>query len=172
MVDLNSQWDRAEKGQSMVEFAISAIVILLMLVAIADFGRAFFTYLSLRDAAQEGAIYGAICPLNYTSIINRVKQTSNQPVNLNTDPNVSITCDFMGDLDEDGYLEMESETFACDDSSYEIRPGYGIRLRVIYDDFTVTTPLLGSIIGQTLTLRAEVTDTVLRVVDSTEATCQ
>src|SRR3989337_2167244 len=47
-------------GQSMVEFAISLMVILLLLAGAINFGLALFTYVQMRDAAQEAALYGSI----------------------------------------------------------------------------------------------------------------
>jgi hypothetical protein len=150
-----------ENGQSLVEFAVSAIVILLLLVGIADFGRAFFTYLAMRDAAQEGAAYGSICPRHYDQIIDRVLNSGNSPVNLD-DASIDVECYYWLD-DGDGIVE-EGETLACNSGHVPIA-GTGIQIRVLYDDFLITTPLLGSIIGQSISLRAEVTDTILRVVN-------
>ena len=152
-----------EHGQSMVEFAVSAIVILLLLVAIADFGRAFFTYLSMRDAAQEGASFGSICPRHYDQILNRVRKTGNQPVSLADPTQIRVECEFRYDLDSSGMIDSD-EIWACN-SGHLPKPGYGVLVRVLYDDFLITTPLLGSIIGQSISLQAEVTDTVLQVVD-------
>jgi hypothetical protein len=152
-----------QRGQSLVEFAVSAIVILLLLVGIADFGRAFFTYLAMRDAAQEGASYGSICPRHYSQIIDRVLYTGNSPVNLADASTIRVECYFWLDEDEDGIMDV-GESFACN-GGYIPVPGTGIQIRVIQDDFVITTPLLGSIIGQSISLRAEVTDTILRVVN-------
>ncbi len=45
------------------------MVILLFLVGgIVDLGRGFFTYMALRDAVQEGALYGSINPTLTTEI--------------------------------------------------------------------------------------------------------
>jgi Flp pilus assembly protein TadG len=49
---------RVENGQSMVEFAFGMVILMIILVGIVDLGRAFFTFMALRDAAQEGAVYG------------------------------------------------------------------------------------------------------------------
>ena len=72
----------AEKGQSMVEFAMCAMLIFTLLVGVADLGRAFFTFLTMRDAAQEGAVFGSICPLHSTDIENRVRTSADRPVDL------------------------------------------------------------------------------------------
>jgi hypothetical protein len=152
-----------ERGQSLVEFAVSAIVILLLLVGIADFGRAFFTYLAMRDAAQEGAAYGSICPRHYSQIIDRVLYTSDSPVDLADASTIRVECDYWLDENEDGIMDP-GETLACNSGFIPVA-GTGIQIRVLYDDFVITTPLLGSIIGQSISLQAEVTDTILRVVN-------
>jgi hypothetical protein len=155
--------NRMESGQSLVEFAVSAIVILLLLVAVADFGRAFFTYLSMRDAAQEGASFGSICPMHYDQIISRVRNTGNLPVSLVDPIEVPVVCNFWFDFDGNQVAD-EGETWACN-SGYVPDPGTGIQITIEYPHFVITTPLLGSIIGNEISLRAEVTDTILRVVD-------
>jgi hypothetical protein len=59
------------------------------------------------------------------------------------------------------YLISGSET-ACS-TSPSISAGNGIKLVVSYNDFHISMPFLGSLIGtQTITLRAKVTDTILR----------
>jgi hypothetical protein len=161
-------FNKRETAQSMVEFAISAIVILMLLVAIADLGRAFFTYLSIRDAAQEGAVYGAVCPLDLTKIENRIRLTSITPVDLRDEDHVVIECTY--EYRVNGVLYTPN----CGTTVPDVYPlpGQGIRVRVTYNNFTVTTPLAGSLLGQTLTLRAEVTDTIIRVPPTNELTCQ
>lgn len=49
-----------EQGQSLVELALSLVLLLTLLAGLVDFGRAFFTYVALRDAAQEGAAYASV----------------------------------------------------------------------------------------------------------------
>jgi Flp pilus assembly protein TadG len=46
------------KGQSLVELAISLVILLFLLAGIVEFGLAFFQFVQLRDAAQEGALFG------------------------------------------------------------------------------------------------------------------
>jgi TadE-like protein len=48
-----------ERGQSLVEFAISSIVLLLLIMGLLDFGRAFYFAVDLAGAAREGARHGA-----------------------------------------------------------------------------------------------------------------
>jgi Flp pilus assembly protein TadG len=47
------------RGQSLVEFALVAPVLLLVVVAIADFGRLFNSMVAVESAAREAADYGS-----------------------------------------------------------------------------------------------------------------
>jgi Flp pilus assembly protein TadG len=46
-------------GQSLVEFAISSIVLLLLMMGLLDLSRAFYYAINLQGAAREGARHGA-----------------------------------------------------------------------------------------------------------------
>ncbi len=46
---------RHQRGQSTVEFAASAIVLILLLLGLVDFGRAFYFGVGMRGATREGA---------------------------------------------------------------------------------------------------------------------
>jgi Flp pilus assembly protein TadG len=46
---------RDQRGQSTVEFGISAIVLLLILLGLVDLGRAFYFAVALQTATREGA---------------------------------------------------------------------------------------------------------------------
>jgi Flp pilus assembly protein TadG len=53
-----------ERGQSLVEFGISLIVLLMLLTGAVETSLALFQYVTLRDAAQEGALFGSIAMAN------------------------------------------------------------------------------------------------------------
>ena len=48
-----------QRGQSLVEFAISSTVLLLLAMGLIDLSRAFYYSVSLQGAAREGARHGA-----------------------------------------------------------------------------------------------------------------
>src|SRR5436309_4245452 len=50
---------RRRRGQSLVEFAISSTVLLLLAMGLIDLSRAFYYSVSLQGAAREGARHGA-----------------------------------------------------------------------------------------------------------------
>jgi Flp pilus assembly protein TadG len=138
----HEQLDNKEGGQSLTELAITMSLLLILLVGIVDLGRAFFTYMSLRDAAQEGALYGSTTPTSTSDIEARVWNSSTLLQNLaddsNADTNVVITV--IGS--------------PC--------TGNGIQVRVSYENFPITMPLLGALIGrQTVPISSTIVDTIL-----------
>jgi hypothetical protein len=50
-----ARWFRSQRSQGMVEFALIAPVILLLTFGIIDFGRGLYFYITLQQAANEGA---------------------------------------------------------------------------------------------------------------------
>jgi Flp pilus assembly protein TadG len=53
----------SEKGQSLVELALGFTFILILLAGAINFGQAFFIWIALREATQEGAVYAARHPV-------------------------------------------------------------------------------------------------------------
>jgi Flp pilus assembly protein TadG len=88
----------SERGQSLVELAISLVLLLVLLSGAVEFGIAFFQFVQLRDAAQEGALYGSMNPpssstdtAKINAIATRAKAASSTPINLGTDANLTVT---------------------------------------------------------------------------------
>jgi Flp pilus assembly protein TadG len=134
---------RKQRGQSLVELAISLMVILMLLLGAFDFGTALFAYISMRDAAQEGAIYGSVEPEDQTGIRNRVVEAANDLIII--DPDDDIDIDVGGDTCE-GSTGGDPNTITI----------------TIEHQHPVSTPLVGAMIGsQEITLRARVTNTIL-----------
>ncbi len=128
-----------ENGQSLVEFAITLVILLIMLAGLVDTGRALFTYLALRESAEEGALYGSTDPSNTAAIEARAINSSDMVRGLNTDVNVQVNV--IGS--------------AC--------TGNAIVVTVTYANFPLTMPFLGTIIGsQTIPISATATNTILR----------
>jgi Flp pilus assembly protein TadG len=53
---------RRHKAQSIVEFAFVAPILIILALGILGFGRAFYTYIDLANAARSGARYAASAP--------------------------------------------------------------------------------------------------------------
>ncbi|MFU8772786.1 MAG: TadE/TadG family type IV pilus assembly protein [Anaerolineales bacterium] len=138
----NSKKNGSERGQSLVELAVSLTFILLLLSGVVDLGRAFFTYMALRDAAQEGALYGSIDPGDTYGIETRIYNSSNMLSNLKNDPGATTT------------VQVKPLGSSC--------AGNGIEVHVAYNNFPLTMPFMGTIAGhQTIRINATVTDTIL-----------
>lgn len=79
-----------ERGQSITEFAVLAPVLILLLVAALDIGRAYDAYVSLTNASREGARYGASNPADAAGITNHAIQEAGS---ITISPaNVTIAC--------------------------------------------------------------------------------
>lgn len=87
---MHSFRDKSEQGQSLVELAISFMVIILVLAGAVDFGRAFFAIIALRDAAQEGVLYASINPDDEPGIESRIQTMSGSPIDMATIPDTDI----------------------------------------------------------------------------------
>jgi len=77
-----------ESGQSLVEMALVFTTVLFMLSILVDVGRAFFSFIALHDAAQEGAIHASMDPKYLTAIerwpdaIQAILTSSSEPIDL------------------------------------------------------------------------------------------
>ena len=175
----NHKKPQRERGQSLTELALSMVVMLILLAGVADLGRAFFTYIALRDAAQEGALYGSFAfgeiqnpnPITLYppgtvcgKIRTRVTQSSDSPVNLATDVNVTI---------EIGKGSPTPVWTTCS-STMTIQPCANdqIRVTVAHKGFTLATPFLGTLVGrQTIPISASIKDTILTPTSDLTSSC-
>ena len=133
---------KSERGQSLVELAISIVILIYLLAGAVEFGLAFFQFVQLRDAAQEGALYGAIngSPAVTAPIEARVRNASTSPINLLDTSKVTVTQTIIGS--------------PCE--------GNGIEVRVSFNH-QIFMPFIPQLIGSsTIPLTATVTDTILR----------
>ena len=130
---------KGERGQSLVELGISLVILLYLLSGAAEFGVLFFQFVQLRDAAQEGALYGSMDPANTAAITQRVQASSTSPIDLTT---ITPTITYSGP--------------ACE--------GNGITVTLTFDH-QIFMPFMEQILGSpTIPLSATVTDTILRPV--------
>jgi len=143
----------SEKGQSLVELAVSFMLIVFILAGAVDLGRAYFAVIALRDAAQEGVIYASLNPEDEDGIEERVQQSSDAPINMALIPDTDIDLSWSdlnhkcaGFYDNGGNLESYSVTVSVEyDFQFtmpmiqNIFPGGILRL-VIDDTHTILAP--------------------------------
>ena len=67
----SSDWSRParrnQRGQGVTEFALVLPILLLLVIAIADFGRLYTSMVAVESAAREGADYGSFKASYWTS---------------------------------------------------------------------------------------------------------
>lgn len=170
---------RRERGQSLVELAISLTVMLLLLSGAVTFGMALFSYVATRDAAGEGALYGSIRPyadqppqngkydagepVNWADICARVKAASNCPIDMSSGFTCTTGVYGAGGNNTGNAIDVSltpaGNTNACEGTTTGGDPN-GIQVTVDFDQ-PVMMPYMGAITGQSIHLRAQVTDTIL-----------
>jgi hypothetical protein len=92
----NKKTSHLKKGQGLVEFALGISFLMILLAGTIDLGRAFFTHISLVDAAQEGASYASIAPHDLDGIRERIRTTSSDFVDFQSLTNDQITIQMLG----------------------------------------------------------------------------
>ena len=112
-----------------------------------EFGLAFFQFVQLRDAAQEGALFGSMDPLG--AVETRVRGASSSPIDLADTSKVTVT---ITAKDKNSGNTIPVST-ACE--------GDGLEVQVSYNHI-IFMPFIPQLIGSnTIPLNATVTDTVL-----------
>jgi len=143
-----------ERGQSMVELALTLPILVLLLLGTLDFGMAIFSYSMLRDAAQEGAFYGSFNPANVDEIENRARNISpraedvvfSSPVQLRDTDAIKVSVQALGG--------------ACQGATNGV--ANSIQVNVSYR-YPMMMPLIGRIIGSnTIPLTGTATNIILQ----------
>ena len=130
---------RTRRGQALTEFALFITTLFLLIAGMVDFGRAFFYFNALRDAAEEGAFYGSVDPADTSAIEQRVRASSDSPIDMADTSAVDVNVNIVGS--------------PC--------AGNTIIVTVTYD-FLITTPFVGMLLdSQTFPLSADISNTIL-----------
>lgn len=111
MQKIHKKSKHSGRGQSLVEVALVLPIIIMILLGLLDFGRAFFTLVALHDAADEGASYAAIRPNDVAGIQQRAVEASTHlvtveeadvsvvyPPSLTVGEPITVTVDFFFDI--------------------------------------------------------------------------
>jgi Flp pilus assembly protein TadG len=137
---------RGKSGQSLVELAISLTVIMLLLAGAVEIGLALFQYVTMRDAAQEGALYGSLEPNEVDGIKQRAMAAAQDVLRLDVGDIVVTYSDPLLPVQCEGLTGTEPHSVTVE----------------ITFSHPVTMPLIGAYIGDTVNLTARVTDTILQ----------
>jgi Flp pilus assembly protein TadG len=141
-------------GQSLIEFAITLPILVLLLLGTIDFGMAIFSYSMLRDAAQEGAFYGSFNPENTAEIENRARNISPRAEDEIFSSPVRLT-----DAEEIG-VNVQVLGAACQGATNGV--ANSIRVDVTYK-YPILMPIIGQLIGSgKIPLRGSATNIILQ----------
>src|SRR3982074_958189 len=160
------------RGQSVVEMALAAPLLSLMLFGLVDFGRAYFQYVALVNAAREGARVAAYGFSNLSNVASPPQDTVQGRIKLadgglgivNNAAHIQIT---FYDMTASPYKQCAHFNYGTNaivwDAPYTAptsgsgqkcpKEGDAVRMLVI-SDFTPITPLMAQIMGNPLQLVA------------------
>jgi Flp pilus assembly protein TadG len=139
-----SLFARESLGQSLVEFALTLPVLVLILMAIFDMGRAVFVQNVLANAVREGARYGIACyAASNCSCQDIEDKVSDTTFNLNLD---TVT------------VAIKPADVQCDSPSDD-QPDNTVRVAAGYN-FIAVTPLIGRFLGGESGMTIEATSTM------------
>lgn len=92
--------ENGERGQSLVEFALIVPLFLLLVFAIVDFGMGFYSWITVTNAAREGARVGVV-GADSATITQRVNDTAGSLAGPNLTVTVTNASDQNGDSGEE-----------------------------------------------------------------------
>ena len=154
--------DRRAQGQSLVEFCLMLVFLLVVLMGVLDLGRAYFTYLAVKDAASEGAYFGSAFPQcidESVALFNPGCAGGN-----NIDFRVRNTAP------DGGLVEWDDALVITTHQSPSLEAGQALTVSVSYQ-YQMITPFVSAIAANgTLTLTARSSAIIVRVPDCTHAT--
>lgn len=124
---------RPRRGQSVVEFALASVVILLLIFGTVDLGRAVFTRVMLANATREAGRYAMINPGDSSGILAAAQQRS--PTLGLASSNLTVSCSY--------YNTNSSswQSIACNSSN--MQPGYQVTVKLTYTFSLAAGRLIG-----------------------------
>lgn len=142
---LHRRDEPVSRGQALVEFALVLPLLALLLVMAIDFGRVFFGWVSLTNAARIGANYAGYTPNLLTNASERddfetllrdaIAGCELSPADLNDAAYDPVFTDMDGDGKDNGWGDHVTVTISC--------------------EMHLITPLAGAIVGQDVPMVAE-----------------
>ena len=134
-----------------MEFALVLPAFLLLLVIAVDFGRLFFSYIEINNAAREGASYAATNPTDATGIQAHILQETNaqSQAGAGAISAPTVTC-----------KDTTGAPIACSAASGGTGPGNTVTVSV-NEPFSFYTPLVNNFFNNNLSLGSSATAAVL-----------
>jgi len=154
---------RQAAGQSLLEFSLMLIFLTVALMGVLDLGRAYFTYLAVKDAASEGAYYGSAYP--------QCTDDSVAPFNPGCAGANNIDYRVRNSAPQGGLVDWTGATVFVTHPP-ALQAGASLTVTV-HTQYKLITPIVSAIVSNsTLTLSARSSAVIIRVPDCTHSTCQ
>src|SRR6202171_2623307 len=161
----------ARPGQSVVEMALAAPLLTLMLFGLVDFGRSYFQYIALVNVAREGARYAAYGYVNTSNVVAPPQNTvqgrmklADGGLNIPNDTNhiqINYYDTTLTPAKLCAHYDFPTNSIKWDAPYVAPAPGNAaqscphegdaVRILVV-SDFTPITPLMANIMGNPLKL--------------------
>ncbi len=149
------------RGQALAEMAIVAPVMLVLLLLAVDFGRLFFSYIAVNNAAREATYYASAragdssfdqTAYEFAVTQAALREAANQGQGGEGSVLVSTpTC----------FVPATGVAIGCDVAA-NFAAGIGNQVKVqVSQDFSFLTPIIGELFGGQVTLTASATAPVL-----------
>ena len=158
---------KSELGQSLIELAFSFLLLMLLLGGAVDFGRVFFAMIALRDASQEGVVYGSGNPDDVPGIETRVQLATEGPIDMTkiTADKINVTWILSGVTCAEGQTSPATCVTKCADFYVDAADGNTKANYVAVDveyDFPFAMPIIQALFpGGTLTLHVKDSNAII-----------
>ena len=94
-ISIPIEQQQGARGQALVELALVLILLAMLIFGALDLGRGFFAYITITNAARNGARYGTmnvVDPTNTTAVKAAVVYEANNSGITITNSNVNVIC--------------------------------------------------------------------------------
>lgn len=141
---------RFEHGQSLVEFAISGMLLIILFSGLIDLARVYFTYIALEDAAGEAALYLSINP----NCPKKGPGECKNPNNAEWRARNAVQGDF------DALVDWSSATIKPDFNGFPVVGGT-VSVTINYDHALITPFVRNLAEGESIELEVEAHQTIV-----------
>jgi hypothetical protein len=151
------RWSRPDhRGQSLVEFALTLPLLLLIVIGTIDLGRAYFRTENLTNAVKEGAFFGARAPTCDTNLNPSCPDPRNVRYRLSQELDGVAFTNFVAKCFGPGTTDFSTAgkpLADCQDGDL-----YYVKATVPFD---LITPIIADLVGNTIQLSSAATSVVL-----------
>lgn len=135
---------KTSRGQSLVEFSLLLIILVIIFMLVFDAGRAFYTHSVITNAAREGARYGITHLLKSTTEENALRA---QIINVAEEKAIGV--EVTNVTSEFTYIDPDSGSVSNCAAIYSNWPGKRCTFTsvTVEAEYSPITPLIGTLLN-------------------------